>query len=119
MSQLEARSFTPSSLREHFESLARKKVLNKEDVILFNPCIFKVPEDGFGIKQDQNFLSASCLVLDFDNGSFSPEDFIRLFWDGTRRPQKTIFYDLQYVLKVLRRTQSVPGDYSVSTSGDV
>ena len=80
MDQLDARSFSPTSLTAQFERLARKKVLNKDDVILFNPCVFKVPEDGFGIKQDHNFLSASCLVLDFDNGSFSPEDFIRLFW---------------------------------------
>ena len=42
--------------------------------------MFKGTKDGYGIKEDQNFLSASCLVLDFDNGSLSPDDFIRLFW---------------------------------------
>ena len=78
--QLRAKSFSPTSLRITFERLAKKAVRNKDDVILFNPCIFRVPDDGASPKQDKNFLIASCLVFDFDNGSFSPEDFIRLFW---------------------------------------
>ena len=64
--QLRAKSFSPTSLRITFERLAKKAVRNKDDVILFNPCIFRVPDDGKSPKQDKNFLIASCLVFDFD-----------------------------------------------------
>ena len=90
-----------------------------KEQILFNPCMFKVPEDGFGIKQDQNFLSASCLVLDFDKGFILAERFYPSPLDRIRRSQKTIFYDLQHILKVGERTQSVQSDYPVSASSDV
>ena len=107
--QLDPKSFTPNSLRIKFEELARKKVLNKEDVMLFNPCIFKVPEDGVSIKRDQNFLSASCLVLDFDNGSFSPDDFIRLLWSEPGDHRKRSFI----ICNTFSRSEKEPNRFRV------
>ena len=70
---------------------------------------FKVPEDGVSIKRDQNFLSASCLVLDFDNGSFSPEDFIRLFWRQPGDHRKRSFL----ICNTFSRSETQPNRFRV------
>jgi hypothetical protein len=69
----------------------------------------KIPEDGIGIKRDQNFLSASCLVLDFDNGSFSKDDFIRLFWTEPGDHRKRSFI----ICNTFSRSEKEPNRFRV------
>ena len=47
------------------------------------------PEKGY--RTQANFHSASMLVLDFDNGSLSPERFVEMFWTKAGRGQKRSF----------------------------
>ena len=58
---------------------ARTPVSTKEEQQLFTISTFKNPVHS-GYRTKENFKSASCLVLDFDNGSLSPEVFEDLLW---------------------------------------
>ncbi len=64
-----------SLLKSHSSSVVRKK----EDRKLFNPAVFEPAADSDGWRTKGNFKSASFLLLDFDGGALSPEEFIRIF----------------------------------------
>ena len=70
---------------------ARTPIAKKER-FLFIPARFDPaldPEKGY--RTQANFHSASMLVLDFDNGSLSPEKFVEMFWTKAGRGQKRSF----------------------------
>ncbi len=51
-------------------------VETKEELFLFNPATFRLPEgEELGLRRQENFVQSSALVLDFDNGCLSPEAF--------------------------------------------
>ena len=70
---------------------ARTPIAKKERFFFiparFDPSID--PEKGY--RTQANFHSASMLVLDFDNGTFSPEKFVEMFWTKAGRGQKRCF----------------------------
>ena len=70
---------------------ARTPIAKKERFFFiparFDPSID--PEKGY--RTQANFHSASMLVLDFDNGSLSPEKFVEMFWTKAGRGQKRSF----------------------------
>jgi hypothetical protein len=86
--------FCPCNHQElisNFRTFARTPIAKKER-FLFIPARFDPsldPEKGY--RTQANFHSASMLVLDFDNGSLSPEKFVELFWSKAGRGQKRSF----------------------------
>ena len=63
----------------------------KTESLLFNPCLFDPPENAPGYRRKDYFRQSSFLVLDFDDGNLSPEEFERIFWHDAGRGQKRSF----------------------------
>lgn len=83
--------FTPQDFIAQMRLFARTPIAKKER-FLFIPARFDPsldPEKGY--RTQANFHSASMLVLDFDNGSLSPEKFVELFWTKAGRGQRRSF----------------------------
>jgi hypothetical protein len=82
---------TIQELIADFRTFARTSIAKKERFFFipsrFDPSID--PEKGY--RTQANFHSASMLVLDFDNGSLSPERFVEIFWTKAGRGQKRSF----------------------------
>jgi hypothetical protein len=74
-------------LREH----AATVVKTKEEGMLFNPCYFDPPDDPEGYRRPEYFSQSSFLVLDFDGGTLSHNEFIRIFWDDAGEHEKRSF----------------------------
>ena len=83
--------FTPQDFIAQMRLFARTPIAKKERFLFiparFDPSI--APAKGY--RTQANFHSASMLVLDFDNGSLSPERFVELFWTKAGRGQKRSF----------------------------
>ena len=86
--------FVPCSHQDFiatFRLYARTPIAKKERFFFiparFDPSID--PKQGY--RTQANFHSASMLVLDFDNGSLSPEKFVEMFWTKAGRGQKRSF----------------------------
>ena len=72
--------------------LYAKTPIAKKERIFFNPAHFDPTIDPTqGYRTKANFHSASMLVLDFDNGSLSPERFVEIFWTKAGRAGKRSF----------------------------
>lgn len=69
---------------------ARASISRKEEHPLFIPSSFK-SSGSAGYRTKDNFVSASCLVLDFDGGILSPEAFEDLFWNQAGPGRKRSF----------------------------
>ena len=78
-----------------FLALLRKQAKavrdRKEDAAFFNPCVFEPPPGSSGYRKIDYFRQSSFLVLDFDDGNLSPEEFERIFWHEAKRGQKRSF----------------------------
>ena len=93
---------THQELISNFRTFARTPI-GKKERFLFIPASFNPSlNPGKGYRTQANFHSASMLVLDFDNGSFSPESFVEMFWTKAGRGQKRSFIHLQYVFALAR-----------------
>lgn len=53
---------------------------SKEDGILFQLTEFDPSRDPEGYRRQANFKASYGLILDFDDGCLSPEDFEQIFW---------------------------------------
>jgi hypothetical protein len=74
-----------------FRLFARTPIAKKER-IFFNAAHFDPTIDpSQGYRTKANFRSGSMLVLDFDNGSLSPERFVEIFWTKAGRAGKRSF----------------------------
>ena len=62
-----------------FKTLSNALIDQKSDVELFCPSAFNPDLEGDGFRTNEKFVGASFLVLDFDDGDLSPDDFIQLF----------------------------------------
>ena len=61
---------------------ARTKITEKEQAYLFNSATFDPSEGDEGCRRQDYFTASAFMVLDFDNGSLSPEAFTDIFWKG-------------------------------------
>jgi hypothetical protein len=64
---------------------------NKEELYLFNATTFEPISDPSGYRTKDNFKRSWALVLDFDNGTLSPEEFEHIFWYDVGPLQKRSF----------------------------
>ena len=71
--------------------MAKAPCDSKEELPLFNPCVFDPPEGAQGFRRQEYFKMSSFLALDFDNGNLSKDDFIDIFWTKAKRGQKRSF----------------------------
>lgn len=69
-----------------FQSMAKTVWRTKAEGRLFNPSLF-APQGGKGYRKNDYFVASSMLVLDFDGGEVSPQEFERIFVsDKLRHP---------------------------------
>lgn len=87
---------------------ARTPIARKEEHPLFTPSIFKSGGTK-GCRTKDNFLSSSCLVLDFDGGSLSPETFETIFWKDAGACEKRTFI----IYNTFSRAASDPNRFRV------
>jgi hypothetical protein len=66
-------------------------IKKKSEKLFFNPCVFVPPAGADGYRRLEYFKQSSFLVLDFDGGILSPEDFERIFWTDAARGRKRSF----------------------------
>jgi hypothetical protein len=89
-------------------SLSKKTITKKSERFLLNPITYNLDEEGKLRKKD-NFEEASMLILDFDNGYLSPQDFVKLFWDEAGSYQKRSFI----ICNTFRRSKEQPNRFRV------
>ena len=63
----------------------------KEALFLWNPATYDPTRGGSSYRTQANFIQSSFLVLDFDNGTLSPEEFENIFWKEAKRGHKHSF----------------------------
>ncbi len=73
-----------------FRKLARTKIDNKSELFLWNPATFD-PKGGEGYRRQEYFVQSFFMVLDFDDGTLSPEEFEDIFWHEAERGEKHSF----------------------------
>lgn len=86
-------SYTPQEFVREMRSYAKDVVDDKTDNILINPTVFQRVDgsDEGGFRRQANFAQSSLMMLDFDNGMLTIDDFIRLFWTQAGRGNKRSF----------------------------
>lgn len=83
--------FTCRGLVDRFRRLHSTVCVSKEERRMYNPAVFEQWEHGSGFRTIANWLSATAMVLDFDSGKVSPEDFIRMFHTECTDAEKISF----------------------------
>ena len=73
-------AFTLRELVAKFAFLSDVPRRYKEEARYFNPCTFVNSGSLYRFKTTENFVSASAIVLDFDEGDMSPQMFEKMFW---------------------------------------
>lgn len=84
-------TFTCRKLVDCFRMMHSTVCVSKGERRMYNPAVFEQWELGSGFRTKVNWLSASAMVLDFDGGEVSPEDFIRLFHTDCTDAEKMSF----------------------------
>lgn len=87
---------------------SRRKLSKKEEA-LFNLSVFEPPEGSEHYRRLVHFKSAGGLVLDFDNGEVSPEEFERIFWKEAGRGRKISFI----IMNTFSRSETRPDKFRV------
>ena len=87
----------------------RAVIDTKEESTLFNPCIFEPPQGAEGFRRKDYFKASSFMVLDFDNGDLSPEEFERIFWSEAGRGRKRSFV----ICNTFSRCETAPNKFRV------
>ena len=71
-------------------TMAKTQINTKEELFLWNPAIYN-PTRGKGYRTQTNFIQSSFLVLDFDDGTLSPQEFENIFWKEAKRGRRHSF----------------------------
>ncbi|NOQ50478.1 MAG: hypothetical protein GQ557_02275 [Mycoplasmataceae bacterium] len=71
---------------------ASKVVITKKDeFIMLNAGIYDGSIDTVGYRRQLNFIESHFMILDFDNGNLSPEQFEDIFWIKESKVEKRSF----------------------------
>ena len=85
-------NYTPQEFVREMRSYSKDVSEVKTDNIMINSTLFtKVSETG-GLRKQDNFTKSSFMMLDFDNGEFSIDDFEKTFWKEAGRGNKRSFF---------------------------
>ena len=84
-------AFSISEFVDEFRTQKSHTIAKKEKLTLFNPSQFDTfsPYDEYRTKS--NFVYASAVVLDFDKGTMTPEQFEDVFWHHATSIRKFSF----------------------------
>lgn len=83
--------FEPQEFVRDMRSDHQQIIENKEDNYLMNPTVFDKGNTEEGLRKQEFFFQSSMMMLDFDNGDLSIDDFIRMFWSDAGRGNKRSF----------------------------
>ena len=78
-SQCAVKTITLQEWIKDCRTMAKEPVDAKDQLGLFCPSAFDPAPGTEGYKRHEHFQRASFLVLDFDNGELTPDDFIEIF----------------------------------------
>jgi hypothetical protein len=83
--QFRVRSFSLVGLKKFLKKAAKVTRESKEDQPLFLLTTFIVPEGAKSFRTKDHIHAIYGLVLDFDGGTLSKEEFVRIFWTNATR----------------------------------
>lgn len=69
----------------------RTTVTNKDEVVMLNSAVFDGSIDTDGYRRQANFIQSNMMILDFDDGELSAEQFEDIFWYRTNKVQRRSF----------------------------
>lgn len=82
--------FGPQDFFWFLKDSASTVINNKDELYLINPSTYGTEPDN-GYRTFDNLQEISMMILDFDNGKLSIEDFENIFWNNAGRGQKRSF----------------------------
>jgi hypothetical protein len=84
--------FEPNEFVREMRSLSKEVIEDKTSNFMINSTVFvKRNADDEGFRKKVNFLESSMMILDFDNGDLSIDDFNDIFWKKAGRGNKRSF----------------------------
>lgn len=98
--------WTLHQLKSFMKKCASTVIESKTEGYLFSLTKFRpVP---FGLRRQVNFVRADGLILDFDAGNLSPEEFVRIFWKDAVRNKRSFI-----ICNSFSRSPSNPNKFRV------
>jgi type III restriction/modification enzyme restriction subunit len=64
---------------------------NKNETVMINSAVFDGSIDTGGYRRKRNFIQSHMMILDFDNGELTPEQFEAIFWSKKNKLQRSSF----------------------------
>lgn len=90
--EFELDHFEPNEFVREMRSLSKNVITDKTSNYMINSTVFvKRNGEDKGFRRKVNFLESSMMILDFDDGDLSIEDFIDIFWKKAGRGNKRSF----------------------------
>lgn len=86
------RHYTPQEFVREMRGCSKDIADNKTDNFMINSTVFTKRSDIAGLRTQDNFDRSSFMMLDFDNGELSIDDFCRIFWKEPGRGNKRSFF---------------------------
>jgi len=108
-SHFEEESFTPKEFIREMRAYSKDEIEEKTDNIMINATVFKKTTEQEGLRKQANFVESSFMMLDFDNGSLSIDDFVRIFWEEAGRGNKRSFF----IFNSFSRSKDEPNRFRV------
>jgi len=66
-------------------------ITNKDEFMMLNAGVYDGSIDTYGYRRQINFIQSNFMILDFDNGNLSPEQFEDVFWNNASKVEKRSF----------------------------
>ncbi len=87
--QFVSKKLSLGQIIQAFRTQAKAPINTKQEQYLFNAATFV--DNGKSFRTQDSFLSAFAMVLDFDDGDLSPDDFKEIFWSNAKGPPRKSF----------------------------
>ncbi|MEX1668367.1 hypothetical protein AB4876_05555 [Zhongshania guokunii] len=84
--------FEPNEFVREMRSYSKQVIEEKTATYMINSTVFEKRNNADeGLRCQANYLESSMMILDFDNGDLSIDDFIDIFWNKAGRGNKRSF----------------------------
>lgn len=83
--------FNTKDFIKFLAQFAKDVVTSKDEVLMINSAVFDDSIDTDGYRRQVNFIQSNMMILDFDDGELSPEQFENIFWHKTNKIQRRSF----------------------------
>lgn len=88
---------------------SKVKRKSKDESIMVNSTLFDPSINSDGYRLQENFVQSALMILDFDNGDLSPEEFEQIFWHEAGKENKRSFI----ICNSFSRSEEEPNKYRV------